>query len=1449
MSGVPRRPNTRSLRTLVGDNDITGTQNDNSTSDQSSDLSSEPDWLDSYEQLEYGQQSFGITMSTPSPTAATYATGITVNKLPEKIPDHLRCNGSNFESFKGEFVNNLWRADLLDVIFTPTKDGLEYVDPSKDSKTRDINYGTSDRGWITKLIDVQSLLKRSVDKKVLAQIQGENNPLLAFKKIETYCVGSGRIQSQISQRSLFALRPNQFSSPDQFVTEFENIRLRLVGLGRSMDEQSLVDLFITCCQDDFPTWARIATTQVRFSPPGNALRDIQTSFLDEIKLNPKKETALYSSHSSGHYNKKANGNNNKGNKKNNKHTKWPKGQCKHEGHPAEKCWSDHPDQAPEWWKKVAKSPQAETASASQTQNTTLYAQGNPSCFSADNGESKAIVADSGSSCHISAELRIFTKLEYRKGLSPIRTGGGFVYPTAVGEVELKSSLPHGTSTKVTLAEVFYVEGFPANIFSLQVLYRKGGQMQGRKILNASGQMIGCVDERFHLQAQPLQQSCLFSTQEGQQIDYSLWHNRLGHLSKDMINKVARAADGLFSNGVQSTPDQACEPCGLSKNYRYTPKGPRPTPEQAGEEWHVDTAQVKDHTESGNDFWNIFPTDGKTKFRASRSFKTKGEATTELVNFFRMAKRQWKIKVKTIQLDGGNELYGKEDGEFAQFCKSEGIRLIISAPYMPEQNGVAERTNRVVLEMARTWLIAAAEDSHNGPVPSALWHYFVEAAADYSNYLPFEEDPSITRYEAFMRENVPGRIHRVDLSNLKTPGSRVAVHIPLQRRDLASKLDYRAEKGILLNWLGKTVYRTYLPERPGPSIQQKVVRTSNLIIYEKVGTATTETKISDPDISEEADSITVTPLIRASLPPNARHKNNLAELLDHCFIARDLPETVPISLSEALAGPERQQWLDATHAEFHQMIRLGVFKAIDRSKVAGRRTLTPKLVFKKKLDQDGNVEKYKCRLVIRGFEQREGVDFDQTFAAVARAPTWRFLLSLAAYLDWEIHQVDVIAAFLNGDLEEEVLMEIPDGLQDYLRKFSDENSVGLDPRKDQVLLLLKALYGLKQAPRQWQKSLKSTLNKLGFTQLQSDTAVFIHYTKQVIVIAYVDDMLVMGPRLKEVQKFKKDLSESYEITDLGELKYFLGIRILRNRDQRTLTLLQDAYIKRVLETKGYHNCKPASTPLPAGSLIKAMPYDQTANETDKRNYGSTVGSEMYPMTCTRPDTCFALSVVSRFSHNPSPDHFGLANGILRYFRGTELLGLQLGGKSDTPSPHWLDTEFNVDGPAEKKLEISIYCDSDWKGDKATMKSTYSVVVQMNNSTVHWKAKRGPRPMASTTEAEFYAIWKAVQQALWFRNICKELRLPLDLTIYNDNQGAVKLSHNPEFHERTAHLPLDEHLVRHYVENKLAKLRWVSTADQIADGLTKPLGPSQHKDMLQRLGMVDVSKDVVRFTHPV
>lgn len=249
------------------------------------------------------------------------------------------------------------------------------------------------------------------------------------------------------------------------------------------------------------------------------------------------------------------------------------------------------------------------------------------------------------------------------------------------------------------------------------------------------------------------------------------------------------------------------------------------------------------------------------------------------------------------------------------------------------------------------------------------------------------------------------------------------------------------------------------------------------------------------------------------------------------------------------------------------------------------------------------------------------------------------------------------------------------------------------------------------------------------------------------------MLVMGPKLKEVQHFK-NFSECYEITDLGELKTFLSIRILRNRNQRT-------------EAKGCHNCKPASTPLPAGLLIKAMSYDQTAKETNKRNYGSTVGSDMRPMTCTRPDICFALSVVSRLSHNPSPNHFDLAYGVLKYLHGTELLGLRLGEKSGALSPHWLDSAFDVNGPAGKKLKVSIYCESNWKLDKAMVKSTYSVFVQMNDSTVHWKAKRGPRPVASTTKAEFYAIWKAAQQALWFQNICKELQLPLDLTIYHDN----------------------------------------------------------------------------------
>ena len=265
----------------------------------------------------------------------------------------------------------------------------------------------------------------------------------------------------------------------------------------------------------------------------------------------------------------------------------------------------------------------------------------------------------------------------------------------------------------------------------------------------------------------------------------------------------------------------------------------------------------------------------------------------------------------------------------------------------------------------------------------------------------------------------------------------------------------------------------------------------------------------------------------------------------------MPEIEP-SLKDVLTGPNRAKWVAALDEEIRNTLRYKVFRAINRTR--GIRPLGTRMVLRNKFNKEGKVEKRKARLVIRGFEQIEGIDFNQTFASVAQANTWRVLLLIAAILNWEVHQVDIVAAFLNGYLEEKITIEIPFGLEEFFAWYPKENTIGFDPKKDQVLEVLWSLYRLKQAPRQWQKVLKKALAKLGFIQLKSDNAIFIYYKLKIIIVIYVDDFLVMSPSLKAVKDFKKNLGTFFEVKDLGEVSYYLGVRITRDRAQRKIWLV-------------------------------------------------------------------------------------------------------------------------------------------------------------------------------------------------------------------------------------------------------------------------------------------------------
>jgi len=285
----------------------------------------------------------------------------------------------------------------------------------------------------------------------------------------------------------------------------------------------------------------------------------------------------------------------------------------------------------------------------------------------------------------------------------------------------------------------------------------------------------------------------------------------------------------------------------------------------------------------------------------------------------------------------------------------------------------------------------------------------------------------------------------------------------------------------------------------------------------------------------------------------------------------------------------------------------------------------------KLRPDGTIEKYKARLVAKGYTHKEGEDYFDTYSPVARIMTIRVLLSLAVSQGLLVHQMDVKIAFLNGELEEEIYMDQPDG-------FVAKGQEG------KVCKLLKSLYGLKQAPKQWHEKFDKTLTSAGFAVNEADKCVYYRYGggNGVILCLYVDDILIFGNNINVIKEVKGFFSSNFEINDLGEADVILNIKLLREGNGG-ITLVQSHYVENVLNRFGYSDCTPSPTPYDPSVLLRK-------NRIIARNqlrYSQIVGSLMYLGSATRPDISFAVSKLSQFVSNPGDNHWRALERVLCY----------------------------------------------------------------------------------------------------------------------------------------------------------------------------------------------------------
>ena len=770
----------------------------------------------------------------------------------------------------------------------------------------------------------------------------------------------------------------------------------------------------------------------------------------------------------------------------------------------------------------------------------------------------------------------------------------------------------------------------------------------------------------------------------------------------------------------------------------------------------------------------------------------------------------------------------------------------STPHTPQQNGVAERANRTIVEMARSMI-------YGQKLGLEFWAEAVSNAVYICNRCPTSAVNGKTPHEAWS-----GR--RPSVAHIRVFGCVAYAKIPDASR---TKLDAKAVKCLFLGYCeGSKAYRLICLE------SKKIIRCCDVTFCEhgelqgelELGPSGSDgdlivdsppllddddddgddkdqlledgdgNHLEDASASHDGDGSKPKKNLKKKaqgMAPNAqvrgsqqvgglRRSTRVSKPMGEWWKNHIFPKTGehanvaivhdPTTLAEALESPDASKWEAAMEEEYNSLHANGTWELTPLP--PSRKAVGSKWVFKTKRDATGEIVRHKARLVARGFSQVHGVDFNETFAPVAKFTTIRCIVALGASLDLEMHQMDVKTAFLNGNLEEEIYMEQPKG-------FVQRGHEHL------VCKLTKSLYGLKQASRAWYQKIDASLLGLGFERSVADHSLYFAQVGPhvMLVLVYVDDLIILSSNVETMSALKAKLEAEYKMTDLGELHYCLGVEFARDRGARSITMSQAKYVEEVLQRFGMEDCKPIGTPLDTKVKLEKLgmeEYDAEAPKMVSVPYKSAVGSLMYAMVATRADLAFAISTVSQHMARPGWSHWMAVKRIMRYLKGTSHLQLQLGGGH---------------------ISLKGYCDADWAGDANDRKSTTGYAFSLGEGMVSWSSKKQPTVALSTTEAEYMAASHCTREAIWLRQLLEDVgcKATKGTLILCDNQGAIALAKNPVHHARTKHIEVQHHFVREKVDKGMITLEYCRTEDMLADVMTKALARDRHERLIRAMGI--------------
>lgn len=1061
--------------------------------------------------------------------------------------------------------------------------------------------------------------------------------------------------------------------------------------------------------------------------------------------------------------------------------------------------------------------------------------------------------DSGATTHMSCHQDWFSGFKEQSGIQVTVANNQTINSCGVGEIELETR----NGTKV-ISDVVLVPELKANLLSVNKMIKKGHAVtftsSGCTVykqngFSVDGEIVVTASEDNGLYKLDVMKEKTYFTVDHGDLE-QLWHRRLGHLNKVSMNLLKNG----MANGISfpTTKTRQCVVCALGKHSRQPFTSNANRAEQKLELIHSDICGPMPRKSWGGARYLLTFIDDYTRKIFVYFLKSKSEVYERFKEFQVMVENQTDCRIKKLRSDNGTEYLSTK---FQQYLKEKGIIHQTTIAYSPEQNGVAERTNRSIVEKARCLM-------QDAKCEEEMWAEAVNTAVYLKNRSPHRT------LKAIPEELWTNR--KVDLRHLKVFGCIVQAHIPHQQR---RKFDPKSQMYMFVGYCEDSKgYRLFDLQFPGKIIKsrdviffenefksinangKRDVEANNVfssfitegddsepIVEEEITPETTQEvcvnlksneecveseveSVQDDSGSEEEfseaqsdikntqresvlnhSSTNVNESVRAinniSATPTAVRRSTreakpkqFPDYISYCAV---INQSIPSTVQEALNSGERNYWKEAMDDEYKALMENNAWVLVNKPN--SQKIVQCKWVFTVKDDVTGK-KRYKARLVAKGFTQQFGVDYNETFSPVVRNSTLKLLFALSVMLNLSIDHVDVSTAFLNGELTENIYMYQPEG-------FVYDNN--------KVCLLKKAIYGLKQASRVWNKKVESILLKAGYKQSKFESCVYIKCVDKCImfVAVYVDDFLIFSNDENEKCNLKKLLSDNFKVKDLGKAKRCLGLNITNDCENGIVKIDQKHYIDELVSKFGLNESKSVTTPIEAGlKLDRADKCDVSIP------YQCLIGSLMFLAVNTRPDIAYAVSYLSQFNTCYADVHYKHAKRVLKYLKGTSDYGLVFRKQS-------------VD-----VMNICAYADADWANDHIDRKSYTGYVFKLAGSAISWEAKKQQSVSLSSTEAEYVSITQASKEAVYLKNLLNELtNVNSVIQLYNDNQSAQKLVYNPVFHNRTKHIDVKYHYIRELVEQEIVKLCYLPTEKMIADIMTKGLHAAKHKFCFENLGL--------------